>query len=149
MGSGASHHNLKVKDSNQEKKEEMETNQFEKKAPGTISLVDEIIHLINDSSTKLSDHEKVRQLLEELKIELVAERKAKQKSGNDPKSRMTLQKLSHLTGREDSVLQLKEYISPATPEEAKEVRTKIEHSDRMKKVFGKRPDTTGGKDLTR
>ncbi len=53
-------------------------------------------------------------------------------------------KLEQITGRKDSVKKLEPFLMPDTPEEAQEMGNQIEKSDRLKKVFGTRPE---GKDI--
>lgn len=50
------------------------------------------------------------------------------------------QKIAQLTGRKDSVKHIEQYLYPESAEEAKEMASNIEKSDRMKKVFGQRPE---------
>jgi len=52
------------------------------------------------------------------------------------------QKLEHLTGRKESVNLIETLLHPETPEQALKNGKKIESIDKMKKVFGERPDTT-------
>jgi len=54
---------------------------------------------------------------------------------------MTMEKLAQITGRMDSLASLREYINPESSEEAKNMGIKIEQSDKMKKIFGKRPNS--------
>jgi hypothetical protein len=55
-------------------------------------------------------------------------------------------KLAQLTGRKDSVQQLEPFLLPETPEEAAEFAKSIEQSDKMKKIFGERPESRAPKD---
>jgi hypothetical protein len=52
----------------------------------------------------------VLNLLADLRSELMAEKKAKEKLATDPKNRQTLQKLCRLTGRENSVYALRDIL---------------------------------------
>jgi len=50
-----------------------------------------------------------------------------------------LAKLEKLTGRKTSVRDIGPFLTPETPEEAREMGEQIERSDKIKKVFGERP----------
>jgi len=50
-----------------------------------------------------------------------------------------MNKLEKLTGRKTSVREIGPFLSPETPDEAREMGEQIERSDKMKKVFGERP----------
>lgn len=68
--------------------------------------------------------------------------KVSQSKEIDPNRRRM--KLEQITGRKDSVKKLEPFLMPDSPEEAAEMGSQIEKSDRLKKVFGTRPD---GKDI--
>jgi len=51
----------------------------------------------------------------------------------------SLEKLSRLTGRTDSLQDISDYLNPKNPDEARSMAKSIERSDKMKKVFGERP----------
>jgi len=105
--------------------------------PPMTSKVTSIIELISRSESKLDEHEKVLELLEQLHQKIIV----KEKTNGPGKKRMTMEKLAQITGRMDSLASLREYINPESSEEAKNMGIKIEQSDKMKKIFGKRPNS--------
>jgi len=49
-------------------------------------------------------------------------------------------KIQQITGRKDSLKLLEPFLSPESPQQALEFKENIERSDKMKRVFGVRPD---------